>query len=315
MKKNIIYLFLILGIIAIVIFSNQSSDQKDANETTAKLQAISLSGDSLFASNPSEKVLQNYNLALANYQADPKNPDKLIWFGRWTAYKGDYLEAIKIFGKGIEQFPADARFYRHRAHRYISTRKFELAILDLEYAMILIENHPDQVEPDGMPNAMRIPISSLHSNIRYHLGLAYYLTHQYEKALAIYKLDVDKASNDDKLVSTTHWLYMTLRLLDRDAEATEVLKPVTQEMNVIENFDYLMLLQMYKGDIKDSHLLGEDLNGNVSDGMAYGIANWYFCNDENEKAKAMLEKILSGSQWASFGYIAAETDYLRNFNH
>ena len=48
--------------------------------------------------------------------------------------------------------------------------------------------------------------------------------------------------------------------------------------------------------------------------MAYGIANWYYYNGETEKAKVMLEKILSGKQWASFGHIAAEADYRKYFN-
>lgn len=301
-------------VLAILLLSScMSENDKDGSNFSPKLQAISLFGDSLFSSLPGENTIEKYELVKSIYYADKNNADNLIWLGRWTAYKGDYLEAINIFEKGIEQFPEDARFYRHRAHRYISIRKFELAIQDLEYAMTLIENQPDQVELDGMPNAMRIPISSLHSNIRYHLGLAYYLTQQYEKALAIYQEDVSQASNDDKLVSTTHWLYMTLRLLGREADAAEALKPITEDMNVIENFDYLMLLQMYKGDIKDSHLLDEDLDGNVSDGMAYGIANWYFYNGEIEKAKAMIERILSGNQWASFGHIAAEADQLKQY--
>ena len=62
--------------------------------------------------------------------------------------------------------------YRHRGHRYVSIREFDRAIADLEYAATLIEGTEDEIEPDGMPNAMNIPVSSLHSNIWYHLGLA-----------------------------------------------------------------------------------------------------------------------------------------------
>jgi hypothetical protein len=35
---------------------------------------------------------------------------------------------------GIGQFPKDARFYRHRGHRYISSRCFDLAIKDFKKA-------------------------------------------------------------------------------------------------------------------------------------------------------------------------------------
>jgi hypothetical protein len=75
------------------------------------------------------------------------------------------------------------------------------------------------------------------------------------------------------------------------------------------------LLLLYKGDLIDTDLLGENYDVQVSDGMAYGIANWYYYNGEIEKAKAMLEKILSGKQWASFGFIAAEVDYAKHFKN
>ncbi len=295
-----------------ILLLNYCTPEKNS---APKLQAISLLGDSLYSAPPSGKVIQKLELAQKLYKADKQKPENLIWLGRWTAYSGDYLKAIEIYTKGIKKFPDDARFYRHRAHRYISIRKFDLAINDLEKAMKLIEDKPDMVEPDGMPNAMNIPISSLHSNIRYHLGLAYYLSNQLEKALKVYKTDVALASNDDKIVSTSHWLYMTAKLLKMEEMATQTLEPVSYEMNIIENFDYHQLLLLYKGEINDTDLLGENYDSNVADGMAYGIANWYYYNGQTEKAKAMIEKILKGKQWASFGYIAAEADYIKYFKN
>ena len=37
-------------------------------------------------------------------------------------------KAINLFTKGIEKHPNDPRFYRHRGHRYISTRQYEKAV-------------------------------------------------------------------------------------------------------------------------------------------------------------------------------------------
>ena len=37
----------------------------------------------------------------------------------------------------------------------------------------MIAGKEDSIEPDGMPNPQNIPVSSLHTNIWYHLGLAY----------------------------------------------------------------------------------------------------------------------------------------------
>ena len=51
----------------------------------------------------------------------------------------------------------------------------------------------------------------------------------------------------------------------------------------------------------------------AGDAVQYGIANWHFYNGDGEQAKLELEKILAGKGWSSFGYIAAEADYLEYF--
>ena len=89
------------------------------------------------------------NLAAAKRAFDhtPTNPDSIIWLGRRTGYLGRYGEAIAIYTKGIERYPNDARFYRHRGHRYLSVRKFDLAVRDFEKAAELTRGKPDEVEP------------------------------------------------------------------------------------------------------------------------------------------------------------------------
>ena len=113
-----------------------------------------------------------------NYTQNP-SADNLIWLGRRTAYMGHYKNAIDIYTKGIDQYSKDARFYRHRGHRYISIRCFNLAIKDFKKAARLTRGKPNEVEPDGLPNALNIPTSTLQGNIYYHLGLAYYLQGDY----------------------------------------------------------------------------------------------------------------------------------------
>ena len=172
-------------------------------------QAVSLlTGDALVSPEPSEDALEKLATTRADYEADPADPDKIIWYGRRTAYAGDFRGAIEIFTEGIEKFPGDARMYRHRGHRYISIREFDRAIADLEKAAELIEGTENETEPDGLPNALNIPVSSLHGNIWYHLGLAYYLEQDWDNAYRAYTNGFDAGRNDDNRVSTTHWLYM-----------------------------------------------------------------------------------------------------------
>lgn len=281
-----------------------ADDSKILPPVPAGAQAVSLFGNPLMPSTPNETTLNKYEDAKATYDTNPNNADNIIWYGRRAAYKGDYREAIRIYSEGIDKFPQDARLYRHRGHRYISIREFDRAIADLEHGATLIEGTEDVVEPDGLPNVKNIPIGTLHSNIWYHLGLAYYLENDLDNALRIYRKANDDAANDDKVASTSHWLYMTLRLLDRDAEAAEVLEPIHADMNIIENFVYQQLCLFYKGELAENALTGGDLATN--DALEYGIGNWHFYNDHPEKAREIFERLLEGEGWASFGRIAAE---------
>jgi len=276
-------------------------------------QAVSKLGDDLYSSDPPEAALKKYAEAKANFEQEPDTPDALIWYGRRTAYLGKYREAIEIYTYGIKKHPEDARIYRHRGHRYISVREFDKAIEDFEKAATLIEGKEDIIEQDGMPNALNIPVSSLHTNIWYHLGLAYYLENDLENALRIYREGIKASQNDDMLVATTHWMYMTLRLLGQEDKAKEALMAIQAEMNVIENTVYHKLCLFYKGELPLENLTDPEFSSIMNDAMAYGIGNWYFANGEKEKAKKIFQKILDGKSWASFGYIAAESDFARKF--
>ena len=274
--------------------------------------AISLEGDSLFASEPSESLIQKWVEHKGAYEADSKNPDKLIWYGRFTAYAGDYQGAIDLYTKGIEQFPGDPRFLRHRGHRYISIRKFDEAIQDFEKAAKLIEGRPNEIEPDGMPNAQNIPISTLHGNIWYHLGLAYYLKQDMPNALKAYQNCLNSTQNDDNVVSSTHWLYMILRRMDRKEEAESYLEAIKPEMNIIENFSYHNACLFYKGEITEEALLGDSGAAASNDAITYALGNWYQYNGELGKAEEILGNLLEKGSWNSFGYIAAEADIYGN---
>jgi hypothetical protein len=262
-----------------------------------------------------EEAARTYaaNLAVAG-EAYTKNPDvaeELIWYGRRMAYTGEYKESIKIFTAGIKKFPNDARIYRHRGHRYITLRCFDAAIRDLEAAARLINGKPDEVEPDGMPNERNIPTSTLQSNIWYHLGLAYYLKSDLKNAESAYAEAQKVSKNSDMLVATVYWRYMTLMRMGRQDDARKLIDPLDGEIKVIENDDYLKLIRLNRGEMKAEEILSAvpDDGGTLgSASLGYGIGNYFIYNGDREKGVAMFQKILAGNQWASFGYIAAETE-------
>ena len=257
------------------------------------------------------QLVEQYEEAKSNYEIDPENAENIIWYGRRAGYLPDYQQAIEIFSEGIEKFPDDPRMYRHRGHRYISIREFDKAIADLNRAGQLIRGTENQIEPDGMPNAQNIPVSSLHGNIWYHLGLAYYLKHEYPKAYLAYTNCRLSHGNDDNIVSSTHWLYMIQKRLQNDSLALDQLIPITDTMNIIENFAYYKLCKLYKGYLTMEEITSEE--GSAGDAIQYGLANWYFNNGEREKAEVLFEDLLENGSWNSFGYIAAESDLMKYY--
>ncbi len=52
-----------------------------------------------------------------------------------------------------------------------------------------------------------------------------------------------------------------------------------------------------------------DTLGSASTG--YGIGNYFLYNGDRDKALDIFRNIVAGDQWASFGYIAAETELSR----
>ena len=272
------------------------------------VQAVTLSGKPLYSSPPGQAVLDNLTAAKKTYDANPNDAENIIWLGRRTAYTGDYRGAIEVFSEGIEKFPNDDRMYRHRGHRYISIREFDRAIADLEQAAKLIEGKENETEPDGAPNAQNIPVSSRHGNIWYHLGLAYYLKQDWENAFRAYQNGFNSGRNDDNRVSTTHWLYMIKRRMGDEAGAAKVLDVISKDMHVIENFSYHHLCLFYKGEMTVEELMGDSEDTPSGASAAYGLANWYYYNGDDDKALEHLNALVGTSSWAAFGFIAAEAD-------
>lgn len=248
--------------------------------------------------------------AKAGYELAPNSADALIWYGRRTAYLGLYSEAIELYTRGMSQHPTDARLYRHRGHRYLSIRCMDKALEDFKQAYALTRGKPDEIEPDGMPNAKGIPTSTLQSNIRYHLGLCLYLKGQYKEAARYYKEDLRKAANPDMYVATANWLYLCYRRLGADQKAEKLLESIQPDLALIENFDYLKILLLHKDGLNATKLKEEIAQPNSlsNSTVSLGLANYYLLNGQKEEAERLFKLITGGNQWASFAYITAEVE-------
>jgi tetratricopeptide (TPR) repeat protein len=294
-------------------FANDPPAPPQPQAAPSAPQGTSLLGQPLVSGPPAAAAVENLRRAKIAYEQTPDDPDALIWYGRRLAYTGDYLGAIAAFGDGIRKHPSDARFYRHRGHRYISIRRFDRAIADLERAATLIAGTADTVEPDGAPNAKNIPVSTLHGNVWYHLGLAYYLTNDLPQARRAFEEAVKARTNDDGHVAAMHWLYMILRRMGRAEDAAASLRNIKPEMTIIENTAYHRLCLFYKGLLTQAEVEGRDEQAIMNDAVAYGLANWSLYSGQRAEARRRLEALLARGGWASFGYIAAEADIARMF--
>ncbi|MEO0423606.1 MAG: nuclear transport factor 2 family protein [Pseudomonadota bacterium] len=262
-----------------------------------------------------QRLQDNLDAARSAYEGDPSEINT-IWLGRRLAYLNRYAEAIDVFTQGLAQYPESYRLLRHRGHRYISTRQFDLALADFEAAYALSPKGVTEIEPDGIPNRLNKPLSNTQFNILYHWGLAHYLRGDFERAAERYRECLDYSPNDDLQVATLDWLWMSLQRLGTEGartEATGLLMLINADMQIIENDAYLKRLLLYKGQLTEDELLRTDA-ADASLALAtqgYGVANWYFLNGRWGEARAMLARVVATGNWPAFGYIAAEADRAR----
>jgi tetratricopeptide (TPR) repeat protein len=281
-------------------------------------EAISFLGDTLFAPELGVDEFLRFDSLLvdakATYADDSTDLNAIIWYGRRLAYLHRYREAIRVFSNGITRHPASPELYRHRAHRFITIRRPDLAIQDLEYAARLAKGRKMEIEPDGIPNKLDIPLSNLHFNIYYHLGLARYLNAEYPQAITSFESCMDYSDNPDLVVATTYWLYLSYLRGGRMSQADSVLTTIRPYMEIIENQAYLLRLLEFKGT-EDGPSASEAQDDPIGYATSnYGRSCWLDVHGRNADAAAIRHQILSLSAWHAFGYIAAEADSARLIN-
>jgi tetratricopeptide (TPR) repeat protein len=304
-----------------LFFSCGSPESKKVNnksgfivEDGAVFQGVSLMGDSLSTTVDSvvqKDQIDKLEMAIAAYSEDPTQ-ENLVWIGRREAYLGRYDLAIRTFTKALNESPIAYEALRHRGHRFISIRKFDQAIADLIRAVNLMEGEPLQIEEDGMPNRLNIPLSNVQFNVWYHLGLAYYLKRDWENAVEAYEKCLAVSDNDDLKVATLDWYYMALMKLGREDQAKALIGKVHEGMEIIENDAYFKRILMYKGKLAPKALLTTEDNDEdqslqyVTQG--YGLGNYFLMQGDTSSAILTFQNVLDTGYWSAFGYIASEME-------
>ncbi len=307
---------LLLALAACESAPTRSDTSPGADGARPGFEAISLFGEEL----PRPAIPEERRGSLASdllaarlvLERQPNDPDAHVWVGRRLGYLGRYREAVDAFTAGLRRSPQSYRLLRHRGHRNITLRRLDAAVDDLSRAAALSRGVPDEVEPDGAPNRWNIPRSTDQSNIYYHLALAHYLRGEFRAAELAFTECLDYAAvNDDMLVATLYWLSNSAARARGPEASLEQARRAHPEMHVLENHAYHRLL-LARAAGTSEELLVETAPGSL-DWLttAYGVSVSREIAGDHDGARALREEILASSNWAAFGFIAAEADLAR----
>jgi tetratricopeptide (TPR) repeat protein len=279
-------------------------------------EAISFLGKTFFRQeDDSTTFLQKDSLlaeAITIYQTDTTDLNSIIWYGRRLASMYRFRDAITIFSAGISIHPEAPELFRHRGQLYIITRNLDAAIHDLSKAASLSTTRGIETEPDAIPNKLDLPLTNLRFNIYYYLGLTWYLKGDFQKAIAAFATCQSYSNNPDLNVATIHWLFLSYLKSGEKNKADALLNPISPDMEIVENGDYLVSLLDFKQQSSPrSNWQLSSSNHEVNAAHLYGFTCWLDGRNEPAKASALRRDILLDKRWFTIGYIAAEADSSR----
>ena len=306
-------------LLTVLIVSCGDRDKSKVTDQGQIFETISLLGDTLYRPTFPPQVEKDYKKKLEDtrlmYKANPREITNIIWYGRRLAYLGHYNQAIQVYTEGLKLHPESYSILRHRGHRYISLRQFDRAIADLTRAAVLASDSELEIEPDGIPNKLNQPLTTIQWNIYYHLGLAHYLKGDNEMALEAYLPCYALSDNLDVKVAVIDWMYMTLNRLGKPEEAAILIREVQPDWEMIENDSYFERIKMYQGMLLPDSVLNlnqTELSSLEVATQGYGIANYLLVTGDTIAATNLMAQIVAGENWAAFGFIAAEADLARS---
>jgi tetratricopeptide (TPR) repeat protein len=251
-------------------------------------EVVTAAGRRLYARPDSGGVVARAESAAMRH---PEDPDTLMALGLARASRWQYAGAVEAYTRALALAPGRAVLHRHRGHRYISLRRFDLAEADLERAAGL---------------------DSTSFDIWYHLGLARYLRGRFEEAAVAYRRCRQLARTADDTVAASEWLWLALRRRGDADDAAALATGIGADMPVRENAAYHLLLMLYAGRRTEAEaraaMAGDDLTFAT---IGYGLGQWLSLRGDTAPARQVFRRITDGPYWPAFGFIAAEVA-LRN---
>jgi len=288
----------VLGVLSLLVVTSAP----DLAQTSPAPELTTLLGRKVFARSDTDGAIAKADAALA---ADPRNVELTLAAARARDVALQFHAAIEVYTKGLAIAPSDVRLLRFRGHRYISIRRFDLAVADLQKAVAIAPSSFD---------------------VTYHLGLAHYLRGEFDEAARAYRSCLDAkadlaplpqgwrsctttAATANDRVAVSDWLYRALRRAGRHDEAKALLPAFTSDMKVGENEAYYTALRFYAGAVsEETAMTPATKNENRLVTVGYGIATHHLANGDMDRACMLLKLIAEEPNWNAFGVIAAEAD-------
>lgn len=221
--------------------------------------------------------------------ADPRNVQKIIALGIAQSGARQFKEAIETFSEGLAIAPLDPMLYRWRGHRYLSTRDFRRARVDLEKALAL--------DPKNY-------------GALYHLGIVEFAEGRFDQAVEMFRRALPLAPEAGELAGSTDWLWMSLARARKSPEAQAHLDRRTDSLPV--NNAYSRRLMLYRAEISaDSVFTPADTTDVQVATLSFGIGNFYLVRGNRAKAREWFEKSVASGGWPGFGFILSEIELRR----
>ena len=235
-------------------------DEKKVLSNKSTQPITSLLGKKLYVSIPDDeasirsrqKMITMVEKSLSDIEKDPSNP---VHYGSagWNTWSlSDLHGSLEIFDKGTENCPENYELYWCKTLLKTSMRDLAGAIADAERAAVLIRgklDHALDVRIFRQSSPHRYSPYTIHFMIWYHLGMAYYLNGDLEKAKQAY-LECDKfIYANDALVSRSCWFYQVLRELGEYDQAAALMEEIDDDIKLLADPAYGDQSLLFKGTL------------------------------------------------------------------
>ena len=248
--------------------------------------------------------------SLSDMEKDPFEPSHYGRAGFYTWLLKDISGSLAIYNKGTDNCPESHELYWYKTLLKTTTRDLSGAIADAERAAALTKDKPDHgfdMRLFMYPDPRRYYPSSIHYVIWYHLGMAYYLNGELEKAKDAYIKSGEFIYGNSSLISRSCWFYPVLRELGEYDQAEALMAGIDDDIKILADPSYKEQSLLFKGTLSVGDIQAKvDNEGNLNIVHEYAIAYWHYTQGDLDKAKVLFERVCARPEIGNYVQIAAE---------